>query len=184
MVPTFFKTPADFRKWLAKNHGKKGDLLVGYYKKDSGRPSMTWPESVDAALCYGWIDGVRRSLGADAYTIRFTPRKPGSTWSAINIGRVKVLSEQGLMVPAGLRAFGARSEKKSVIYAYEQTSAELDPASLKRFRRNQAAWKFFQAPPPGYRKLVIWRITTAKRPETRLKRLEKLIAESARCRRI
>jgi len=182
-VATFFPTPADFRKWLAKNHGDKLELLVGYYKKGSGKPSMTWPQSVDEALCFGWIDGVRRSLGEDAYAIRFTPRKPTSTWSAINIARVKVLSEQGLMAPAGLKAFAARSEKKSVIYAYEQKQAELDQASLNRFRKHKKAWSFFQGQPPGYRKQMIWRITSAKKEETRLKRLERLIADSAQGRR-
>jgi len=182
-VPTFFKTPADFCKWLKQNHASNAELVVGYYKKDSGKPSMTWPQSVDEALCFGWIDGVRRSLGEDAYTIRFTPRKPTSTWSAINIARVKVLGDEGRMAPAGLKAFAARSEKKSVIYAYEQKAAELDPVSLKRFRKNKAAWDFFRAQPPGYRKQMIWRIMSAKREETRLKRLERLIADSAQGRR-
>lgn len=182
-MPTFFKTPADFRQWLKQNHARASELLVGFYKKDSGTPSMTWPQSVDEALCFGWIDGVRRSLGPISYTIRFTPRKPASTWSAVNIGRVKVLSAEGRMARPGITAFQARSEKKSVIYAYEQKHAELDPASLKRFRRNKTAWDFFQAQPPGYRKLVTWRIVSAKRAETRLKRLEQLIADSARGRR-
>lgn len=182
-MPTFFKTPADFRKWLKQNHAKTAELLVGFYKKDFGKPSMTWPQSVDEALCFGWIDGVRRSLGEVSYTIRFTPRKPASTWSAINIGRVKVLSAESRMAAAGIQAFQARSEKKSVIYAYEQKQAELDPESLKRFRQNKTAWDFFQAQPPGYRKLLTWRIVSAKRPETRLKRLEQLIAVSAQGRR-
>lgn len=182
-MPTFFKTPADFRTWLKKHHTTANELHVGFYKRDSGKPSMTWPQSVDEALCYGWIDGVRRSLGVDAYAIRFTPRRPGSTWSAVNIGRVKFLTEQGLMEPAGNKAFAARSEKKSVIYAYEQTSAELDEASLRKLRKNKAAWTFFQAQPAWYRKLVAWRITSAKKEETRLKRLEKLIADAAQGRR-
>ncbi|HEV8124861.1 MAG TPA: YdeI/OmpD-associated family protein [Gemmatimonadales bacterium] len=180
MAPVFFKTPADFRKWLKRNHTAATELLVGYYKKDSGKPSMTWPQSVDEALCYGWIDGVRRSLGEAAYTIRFTPRKPGSTWSAINIGRVKVLRAEGRMAPAGNKAFVARSAKKSVIYAYEQKHAEFDTESLKQFKKNKAAWDFFQAQPPGYRKQMTWRVVSAKRPETRLRRLEQLIAVSAR----
>ena len=182
-MPTFFKTPPDFRKWLKQNHAGAAELLVGFYKKDSGQPSITWPQSVDEALCFGWIDGVRRGLDEVSYTIRFTPRKPTSTWSAINIGRVKVLSAEGRMAPAGIKAFQSRSEKKSVIYAYEQKQAEFDPESLKRFRLNKAAWDFFQAQPPGYRKLVTWRIVSAKRPETRRKRLEQLITDSARGRR-
>jgi uncharacterized protein YdeI (YjbR/CyaY-like superfamily) len=182
-VPTFFKMPADFRKWLKQNHASTTELVVGYYKKDSGKPSMTWPESVNEALCFGWIDGVRKSLGENAYTIRFTPRRPTSIWSAINIARVHVLGKEGRMAPAGIKAFAARSEKKSVIYSYEQKTAEFDPASLKRFKKNKAAWDFFQAQPPGYRKLMIWRIMTAKREETRLKRLELLIADSAQGRR-
>src|SRR5947199_8664703 len=128
--PIFFGTPAVFGAWLGENHADESELLVGFHKTSSGRPSMTWPESVDQALCFGWIDGVRRSLGEDSYTIRFTPRKPRSTWSAINVKRAQELIEAGLMRPAGLAAFERRSEDRSAIYAYEQRKdAKLDPAA-------------------------------------------------------
>ena len=180
----FFKSPADFRKWLEKNHASAQELSVGYYKKDSGRPSITWPESVDQALCFGWIDGIRRSVDDISYTIRFTPRRPGSIWSSVNIKRVEELSRNGLMQPAGLEAFEARKENKSGIYAYEQRSAELPATYEKTLRKNKAAWDFFYAQPPSYRKLAFWWVVSAKKEETRLKRLEKLIQESAEGRRV
>src|SRR4030095_616861 len=156
MKMKFFKSPADFRKWLEKHHASEQELLVGFYKKDSGRPSITWPESVDQALCYGWIDGIRRTVDDISYTIRFTPRRPTSTWSAVNIKRVEELSKQGIMQPAGLKAYQARKENKSGIYAYEQRSAELPAPYEKRLRQNNAAWQFFQAQPASYRKLAFW----------------------------
>src|SRR3954447_16770660 len=139
--PTFFETPEAFRAWLERHHAEAGELTVGYYKKGTGRQSITWPESVDEALCYGWIDGVRRSLGAESYTIRFTPRRPGSTWSKVNIGRVQVLVEQGRMKPAGLAAFEARSEEKSGIYSFEQESVELPEPYVSILREDEAAWR-------------------------------------------
>jgi uncharacterized protein YdeI (YjbR/CyaY-like superfamily) len=183
-APLFFKTPGDFRKWLHQNHAGADQLLVGFYKKGSGKPSMTWPESVDQALCFGWIDGVRRNAGEDSYTIRFTPRRPGSTWSTININKVKVLTVQGLMQPAGIRAYEGRTEKNSGIYAYEQDCAELEGPYLARLKKNVGAWKFFQAQPPGYRKQMSHRIMTAKQEATRNRRLEQLIAASAEGRRL
>ena len=180
----FFKSPADFRKWLEKHHGSAKELLVGYYKKGSGQPSITWPESVDEALCFGWIDGIRRRVDDVSYTIRFTPRKKSSTWSAINIKRVEELSKNRLMQPAGLNAFEERKENKSGIYSYEQRSAELPPAYEKRLKQNKAASEFFHAQPASYRKLVFWWVVSAKKEETRLKRLEKLIEESAQGRRV
>jgi uncharacterized protein YdeI (YjbR/CyaY-like superfamily) len=175
----FFKTPGDFRKWLERHHADTQELWVGYYKKDSGKQSITWPESVDQALCFGWIDGIRRSVDEISYTSRFTPRKTKSTWSVVNIKRVEELIAQGLMQPAGLKAFEARTENRSGIYAYEQRSDKLAAPYEKRLRQNRAAWDFFQAQTPSYRKLASWWVVSAKREETRLKRLEKLIEDSA-----
>jgi uncharacterized protein YdeI (YjbR/CyaY-like superfamily) len=185
MEATFFATPEDFRAWLHENHERQTELLVGFYKKGTGRPSITWPESVDEALCYGWIDGVRRSLGDEAYTIRFTPRKAKSTWSAVNIARVGVMVELGRMQPAGLKAFDAREESNSRIYAYEnRDAAGLEPALEERFRANERAWNFFQAQPAGYRKTATYWATSAKQEATRLRRLHQLIADSAAERRL
>jgi uncharacterized protein YdeI (YjbR/CyaY-like superfamily) len=175
----FFKSPADFRAWLEQHHATMQELWVGYYKKDSGRPSMTWPESVDEALCFGWIDGIRKSVDEISYTIRFTPRRPRSTWSAVNINRVQELTRQGRMRLAGEKAFEARTENRSGIYAYEQRKPELDEPYSKRLRQNKEAWKFFQAQPASYRKTAGWWVLSAKKEETRLRRLEKLIEDSA-----
>jgi uncharacterized protein YdeI (YjbR/CyaY-like superfamily) len=178
MQPRFFKTPAAFRKWLAANHAKSKELWVGFYKKDSGKPSITWPESVDEALCVGWIDGVRKSLDAESYVIRFSPRKPNSIWSAVNIRNVERLITEGRMQPAGMRAYEARKEFRSGIYAYEQRSPELVEPYATTFKNNKAAWEFFSAQPPGYRKMMNWWIVSAKREETRLERLARLIKAS------
>jgi uncharacterized protein YdeI (YjbR/CyaY-like superfamily) len=183
--PIFFATPAAFCSWLEAHHADSQELLVGFYKKGSGQPSITWPESVDEALCFGWIDGVRKRIDDVSYSIRFTPRKPRSTWSAINIERVKELVRLERMRPAGLKAFAERTEDKSGIYAYEQKNAvELDAAYEQRFRANKAAWDFFQAQAAGYRKTAIWWVISAKREETRLKRLATLIEDSANGRTI
>jgi uncharacterized protein YdeI (YjbR/CyaY-like superfamily) len=185
MEPTFFATPEDFRGWLQAHHETESELLVGFYKKGSGKPSITWPESVDEALCYGWIDGIRRSAGEDAYTIRFTPRKKKSTWSAVNIDRVAELTETGRMRPAGLKAFEAREEGNSRIYAYEnRDKITLDPALEERFRANEKAWSFFHAQPPGYRKTITFWVMSAKQDATRQRRLEQLITDSAAGNRI
>lgn len=152
---------------------------MGFYKKDSGKKSITWPQSVDEALCVGWIDGLRRSIDEVSYKIRFTPRKPRSTWSAVNIKRAGELIEQGLMQPAGLKAFAARKENRSGIYSYEQRSPELPDQYAKKLKKNSAAWKFFQAQPPSYRKAANWWVLSAKQEETRLRRLDKLIEDSA-----
>ncbi len=182
--PIFFKTPADFRKWLAKNHTRQTELWVGFYKKDSGKPSITWPESVDEALCYGWIDGVRKRVEQTSYKIRFSPRRTSSIWSAVNIKRVGELTKEGRMQPPGDKAFAARLEYKSGIYAYEQRQAELPEVYAKQLRKNKAAAKFFDTQPPSYRKMMMWWIVCAKQEETRLKRLQKLIAASAEGRRV
>ncbi|MEP7287775.1 MAG: YdeI/OmpD-associated family protein [Chloroflexota bacterium] len=182
--PVFFTTPAEFRVWLEQNHAKTSELLVGFYKKDSGKPSITWPESVDQALCFGWIDGVRKRIDEVSYSIRFTPRKPRSIWSAVNIARVEELTRLGLIQQAGFKAFEARAEDKSAIYAYEQTNATLGDVYEQQFRANQAAWDFFQTQPAWYQKTAIWRVISAKREETRLKRLATLIEDSAQGRTI
>jgi len=180
MEPVFFAAPSEFRAWLEEHHERAGELLVGFHKKATGRPSMTWPESVDEALCFGWIDGVRRSLGPEAYTIRFTPRKARSTWSSVNIARAQELIAEGRMRPAGLRAFEARTDDRSAIYSYEQRQdPKLAPAEERELRADERAWEFFRAQPPSYRRPAIWWVVSAKRDETRRKRLRTLIEDSA-----
>ena len=184
-MPTFFATAEEFAAWLEQHGAAKSEFVVGYYKRGSKRPSMTWAESVDAALCFGWIDGVRKRIDAHSYQIRFTPRKSTSIWSRINIERARVLQREGKMREAGLKAFAHRREDKSRIYSYEQQkAAALERADEMRFRKAGAAWKFFEAQPPGYRRLVIWRIVSAKRPETRERRLADLIKASQQRRRL
>ncbi len=176
--PTFFPTSADFRAWLEAHHDKLREQLIGFYKKDSGKPSITWPESVQVALCFGWIDGVRKSIDETSYMIRFTPRKPTSTWSSININLVRELTKQGLMHPAGLKAFAARDEKKS-IYSYEQRkTARFTREQEKQFRASKAAWEFFRSQAPWYQKVTTFWVISAKREETKLKRLSQLIGHS------
>ena len=184
MKLTHFRSPAHFRKWLEKHHAAERELLVGFYKKGSGKPSITWPESAKEALCFGWIDGIRRSNDEVSYSIRFTPRKRTSIWSAINIRYALELIEQGLMRPAGLAAFELRRENKSGIYAYEQRTANIPEPYLSQFKKNKAAFKFFESRPAGYRKQISWWIVSAKQEDTRVKRLEKLIAESTAGRRL
>ncbi len=174
----FFKSPVELRKWLDANHAGAAELWVGYYKKDSGRPSVTWPESVDEALCFGWIDGVRKSVDEISYTIRFSPRKSRSIWSAINIRRAEELIKEGLMQPAGLIAFQARAENRSGIYSYEQRSTDLPEQYAKRIRANKEAWKFYQSQSDSYRKKANWWVISAKKEDTRLKRLDRLIKDS------
>ena len=177
--PTFFATPDEFRAWFEAHHETGSELLVGFYKKKTGKPSITWPESVDQALCFGWIDGIRRSLGDEAYTIRFTPRRPRSTWSAVNIRRVEELTRLGLMQPAGLKAFEARTKDNSGIYSYEQRNeATFEEAHEAQFRSNVAAWAFFESRPRSYRQAAIRWVESAKREETRARRLAALIEDS------
>jgi uncharacterized protein YdeI (YjbR/CyaY-like superfamily) len=173
-----------FRKWLAKNHDKTDELLVGFYKRGSGRPSITWPESVDCALSYGWIDGVRRRIDDESYSIRFTPRRKGSIWSAINIRRVAELEKLGLMTDAGRKAFEKRDEKKSAIYSYEKAPQTLPPAMEKRFRANKKAWEWYSKQPPWYRRVTTHWVVSAKKEETRERRLATLIDDSANERQI
>jgi uncharacterized protein YdeI (YjbR/CyaY-like superfamily) len=185
MEPIFFETPAEFRAWLEEHHTDETELLVGFHKKGTGRPSMTWAESVGQALCFGWIDGVRRGLDEHSYTIRFTPRKARSTWSAVNIKRAKELVEEGLMRPAGLAAFERRSDDRSRIYAYEQRKqAKLDPAAEKEFRADRKAWAFFSEQAPWYRRNATHWVISAKKEETQRRRLRQLIGDSAAGRRL
>lgn len=184
MKPRFFATPEAFRAWLEKHHATEKELLVGYYKKDSGKKSITWPESVDEALCYGWIDGVRRSIDEISYTIRFTPRNVKSKWSAVNIKRVAELTKLGRMKPEGLAVFEKRAASQAEGYSYERKDGQFDPAMEKRFRANHQAWTFWEAQPPYYRRTLTHWVTSAKKEETRETRLEKLIAASAAGHRI
>jgi uncharacterized protein YdeI (YjbR/CyaY-like superfamily) len=177
MKPAFFETPAAFRAWLTKNHKTASELIVGYYKKSSGKPSIDWPQSVDEALCFGWIDGVRHSLGEDAYTIRFTPRRAGSNWSAINIARMAELTKLKRVHRAGHTAFEKRTDAKSRIYSYEQKDEPVFEGPLgKKFKANKKAWEFFCGLPPGYRKGETRWVLGAKQEETRQRRLDKLMA--------
>ena len=178
--PVFFAAPNEFRAWLEQHHAQAPELWVGVYKKGSGYPSITWPEAVDEALCFGWIDSIRKGIDAFSYTNRFTPRRARSTWSAVNVKRAQELIELGRMRPAGLASFEARAATRSGIYSYEQkTDAKLDEADEQRFRANRAAWDFFQSQPGSYRKAAISWVVGAKKDETRRKRLTTLIDDSA-----
>jgi uncharacterized protein YdeI (YjbR/CyaY-like superfamily) len=184
MEATFFATADDFRRWLEENSTTAGELIVGFYKAGSGRPSLTWPESVDEALCFGWIDGVRKRIDDASYLIRFSPRRADSVWSAVNIASAGRLIAAGRMTPAGMAAFEARKENKSGIYSYEQRRAGLEEPYNSLLQQNEAAWDFLQSQPPSYRKGVSWFILSAKQEATRMKRLEKLIEYSARGERL
>jgi uncharacterized protein YdeI (YjbR/CyaY-like superfamily) len=180
MKIVYFPSSSEFRKWLQQNHLKRDELLVGFYKKGSGRPSVTYSEALDEALCYGWIDGVRKRVDDSAYSIRFSPRKAKSRWSAVNIERVRQLTAEGRMQPAGLKAFAGAKEQPRA-YSYEQRhAAKLAQADEQKFRANQAAWEFFQAQPPGYRRTITFWVISAKKEETRQRRLATLIDVSAR----
>lgn len=178
MAATFFPTQEKFREWLEKNHTSEKELLVGFYKVGTKKPSMTWSESVDQALCFGWIDGVRKSIDDESYSIRFTPRKPTSIWSAINIKKIEDLTKAGLMTPEGQKAFALRKEEKSGIYSHEKEPATLDPEFEKQFKANKKAWDFFNNQAPSYRKVMLHWIMSAKQEKTRLSRLEKTIVAS------
>jgi uncharacterized protein YdeI (YjbR/CyaY-like superfamily) len=183
--PLFFATPAEFRRWLAVHHGSARELWVGYHRKATGRPSMTWQESVDEALCFGWIDGIRKSVDAHSYKIRFTPRKAKSTWSAVNIARMEVLRKQDRLHPAGVAAFSRLKKSNSAIYSFEnRKAAKLTAEQQRSFQPHRTAWNFFQAQPPGYRRMAAWWVISAKKPETRQSRLKRLIEDSLAERRI
>jgi uncharacterized protein YdeI (YjbR/CyaY-like superfamily) len=181
--PTFFATEADFRRWLAANHEIAPELLVGLWKKGAGKPSIDWPRARDQALCFGWIDGIRKSLGDDAYTIRFTPRRTGSIWSKVNVERFKALKAAGLMTPAGERAY-ERDKHKSGLYAYEKPLSSLNADEEERFRGDRTAWADWEKRSPSYQRSALNWITSARKPETRMKRLAELIAVSAMGRRL
>lgn len=177
----YFRTPAALRAWFQKHHASASEQWIGYYKKDSGVPSITWPESVDQALCFGWIDGVRKSVDAERYTIRFTPRKKGSIWSTVNRRRVKELEKEGLMTEAGRGAFNGRDTRKQGMYSFEQKKdPALSAGFLRIFRHSAKAWRFFSAQTASYRKAAVWWVVTAKQEATKMKRLEQLIRDSGR----
>ena len=176
MKPTFFSSPAQFRQWLEKNHDSAAELLVGFHKKDSGKKSVTYSQALDEALCFGWIDGVRRSLDETSYTIRFTPRKPRSIWSNVNVRHVERLTKEGRMADPGLKAYALRDPKRTGIYAFENEVREFSPEFEKKFRANKPAWQFFQSEPPSIRRTCIFWVMSAKKEETRVRRLEQLIA--------
>jgi uncharacterized protein YdeI (YjbR/CyaY-like superfamily) len=178
MTPTFFSKQSDLRKWLEKNHQTETELVVGFYKVDSGKPSITWSQAVDEALCFGWIDGVRTSIDKTSYQIRFTQRKPASIWSAINIKKVEELIQQGLMQAAGLASFEKRTENRSRIYTHEIGEVAFSPDFEKQFSANKIAWDYFQALAPSYRKLSTNWVMSAKQEITRIKRLNQIIADS------
>lgn len=184
MKATFFEDQFKFREWLEINHNIAKELIVGFYKVDSGKPSMTWSESVDQALCFGWIDGIRKSIDKESYTIRFTPRKPGSNWSAININKVEELTRTGLMKPEGLKAFSQGKEEKSRLYSYEKEISELSTEYKEEFKKDKAAWEYFINQAPSYRKGVTRWIMSAKQEITRQSRLEKTITASREQKRL
>jgi len=179
-VIRFFKTPAAWRAWLAAHHRRATELTVGFYKRGSGKPSITWPESVDEALCFGWIDGVRHRLDDVSYSIRFTPRKPDSTWSAVNVRRVRILKQQGRMRAAGLARFEQRDRRKAGLYSFEQRRTITLPTRYQRLlKANRKAWAFYQAQAPWYQRTTAFWVISAKREDTRRRRLATLIAECA-----
>jgi uncharacterized protein YdeI (YjbR/CyaY-like superfamily) len=178
MKPRFFSSPDQVRNWLEKNHDSASELLVGFYKKTSGKKSITYAEALDEALCFGWIDGVRKSVDDSSYTIRFTPRKAKSIWSLVNVRHVGRLKKQGRMTPSGLQVFAKRDPKKTGIYSFENRPRELSVSYEKRFRENKKAWKFFQEQPPFFRNTATFYVMSAKKEETQIRRLEQLIASS------
>ena len=179
MEPKFFTSAEKFRQWLEKNHDRANELLLGFHKKDSGKKSITYPEALDEALCFGWIDGVRKRLDETSYTIRFTPRKPRSIWSNVNVRHVERLQKEGRMAEPGLKAYALRDPKRTGIYAFENRPKEFSPEFEKKFRANKRAWEFFQNEPPSIRKTCVFWVMSAKKEETQLRRLDQLIARSA-----
>ena len=180
----FFKTPEDFRKWFEKNYNKKTEQWVGFYKKDSGKESMDWPQSVDEALCFGWIDGIRKYIDEQSYKIRFTPRKPGSHWSAVNINKIEALIKQGLVKPEGFEIYNSRKPEVKGGYSYENRPESLGAGYEDIFKKNKKAWAFFTAQAPSYKRTASWWVLSAKREETRMKRLTILIEDSVKEKRI
>lgn len=181
---TFFSTQSLFRQWLAKNHARSVELWVGFHKKNSGKKSISYAEALDEALCFGWIDGVRKSVDESSYTIRFTPRRSKSIWSRVNTLRAEELSKLGRMKPSGHEAFALRDPQRSGIYSFETSAGKLAEVYESKFRAKKRAWEFFQNQPPGYRKLATFWVMSAKKDETRLRRLKQLISDSAEARRL
>ena len=175
----FFRTPAEFRRWLERHHASEPQLWVGFYKKDSGKGGMGYAQAVDEALCFGWIDGLVRGRDAESYMQRFTPRKAKSTWSAVNLKKVEDLTRAGRMAPAGIQAHASRDAKRTGLYSFENRHVELSPAFTKRFRADKAAWKFFEVQPPGYRRIAAFWVMSAKKEETRERRLARLMEDSS-----
>ena len=175
MKPKFFSTPEKFREWLEQNHAGTTELLLGFHKKSSGKKSITYPEALDEALCYGWIDGVRKNLDETSYTIRFTPRKPRSIWSLVNVRHIERLTKEGRMRPAGIEAYERRDPKRTGIYAFENRPREFSPELEKAFRKNKTAWRFFETQPAGYKRVIVFWVMEAKKEETRLKRFKQLV---------
>ena len=176
MKPLFFSGAKEFRKWLEKNHSVEKELIVGFYKKETGKPTMTWSESVDQALCFGWIDGIRRNVDSESYSIRFTPRRPGSNWSKVNIKKAEELKEAGLMKPEGLKLFNNRKEPSGDRYSYENLPDTLSSENEELFRKNKTAWAFWEKQASSYRKVKIFWINAGKQEDTRMNRLSKLIS--------
>lgn len=184
MKPVLFPTAAGFRKWLASNHDRAREIWVGLYKGKNKTKGITYSQALAQALCYGWIDAVRKSINEEKWTIRFTPRKPGSNWSLVNVKRAKQLIDLGLMKPAGVKAFESRRQDKTGIYSYEQEKAQFSPSFEVKFRKARKAWEFFGRQPASYRKVAIHWVMRAKKEETRMKRLNELIAESSKGKRL
>ena len=180
----FFSSSAEFRKWLEKNHAEAAEIWIGFYRKDSAKGGITYHEALDEALCFGWIDGIRKKLDDVSFTNRFTPRKPKSIWSNVNVAHVERLTREGKMRPAGIAAFEAKSASRTGIYTFERDQPQLEPEMKRRFQDNKAAWKYFESAPPYYRRLATGWVTSAKREETRERRLAELIECSARATRL
>lgn len=178
MEPIFFESPAEFRAWLEANHDSAAEVWVGFYKVKQGKAPLTWSEAVDQALCFGWIDSLGKSIDAERRMLRFSPRKKGSIWSGVNIKKIETLTAQGLMHSAGIAAYAHRKEEKSNVYAYEQGEVTLEAAQEATFRANAKAWEYFQQQAPNYRKRAVWWVISAKKEETRAKRLATLIEDS------
>jgi uncharacterized protein YdeI (YjbR/CyaY-like superfamily) len=183
MKPKFFKSPAEFHEWLQKHHDKSKELFVGFYKKSSGKKSITYPEALDEALCFGWIDGVRKSIDEISYAQRFSPRKPKSIWSLINVRHVERLKSEGRMQPSGLAVYALREDKRTGVYSFENRPRELSPEYQKVFQKNKKAWEFFKNQPPYYQRTLSFYVMGAKQEATRLRRLQLLMESSEKGKR-
>jgi len=180
----FFRSGAELRRWLEKNHSRSDELWIGFHRKDSGRGGITYAEALDEALCYGWIDGIRKKLDAESFTTRFTPRRPKSIWSNVNIAHVERLTKEGRMMPPGIAAYKAKDASRAGIYSFERTVATLEPQMIRQFKRSPDAWEYFESQPPYYRRTASWWVISAKKEETRAARLARLIECSSGRRRL